>query len=54
MADAVPPHKDVFRDFDARPVVPACLTAGLINDRQHDECFHDYVSILCEYILDVN
>ena len=47
MADAVPPHEAAFEaqfeymvdSIEAGSLAPACLTAGLISDRQRDECF---------------
>ena len=49
MADAVPPHEAAFEaqfdymvdSIDAGSLAPACLAAGLINDRQRDECFRE-------------
>ena len=49
MAEAVPPHEAAFaaqfeymvRSIDAGTVAPACLAAGLINDRQREECFRE-------------
>ena len=49
MADAVPPHEVAFDaqmehmidSIDAGSVALACLTDGLINNRQRDECFHE-------------
>ena len=47
MAEAVLPHEAAFEaqfeymvdSIDAGLVAPACLAAGLINDRQREECF---------------
>ena len=49
MAEAGPPHEAAFeaqfeymvRSIDAGSVAPACLAAGLINDRQREECFRE-------------
>ena len=49
MADVLPPHKAALEaqfeymvdSIDARLLAPACLAAGLISDRQRDECFHE-------------
>ena len=49
MADAVPPHEAAFEaqieymidSIDAGSVAPACAAAGLINDRQREECFRE-------------
>ena len=50
MAEAAgPPHEAAFeaqfeymvKSIDAGTVAPACLAAGLISDRQREECFRE-------------
>ena len=49
MADAVPPHEATFEaqfdymvdSIDAGSLAPACLAAGLISERQREECFRE-------------
>ena len=49
LADAVPPHEAAFEahfecmvdSIDAGSLAKACLAAGLISDRQQDECFRE-------------
>ena len=49
MAEAVPPHEVAFAaqfgymvdSIDAGSVAPACAAAGLISDRQREECFRE-------------
>ena len=48
MAEAVPLHEAAFaahfeymiESIYAESVAPACAAAGLINERQREECFH--------------
>ena len=52
MAEAGPPHEAAFEaQFEymvdgiaAGSLAPACLAAGLINDRQREECFCESIS----------
>ena len=53
MADAVPPHElaafeaqfeHMINSIDAGSLAPTCLTAGLINHRQREECFRESIS----------
>ena len=53
MADSVvPPHEAAFEakfeymvdSIDAGSVAPACLTEGLINNGQREECFREFNS----------
>ena len=52
MAGALPLHEAAFEaqfeymvgSIDAGSVAPACLTEGLINDRQREECFCESIS----------
>ena len=49
MAEAVSPHEAAFAvefeymvdSIDAGSLAPACAAAGLINDRQREECFRE-------------
>ena len=49
MADAVPPHIAAFEaqldymidSIDAATLAPACSAAGLIKERQREECFRE-------------
>ena len=49
MAEAVSPHEAAFAaqfeymvdSIDAGTLAPACAAAGLINDRQREECFRE-------------